>query len=126
MKEKKEKFNATILFVILGIIIVVLGYLVFFDTNTEPIEVVNHDVEIEMVNDSTYHINLEDGYACFTMEKINDSLSIDAVNVTMCTFHNDSISMMIKKNFEHCYDFSYKDFFNEPLPYLNKIGVKLN
>lgn len=39
------------------------------------------NIAVDKINDSTYHINLGDGSSCFTMEKINDSLSMSGVNI---------------------------------------------
>ena len=40
---------------------------------------IDSQVDVQRLNDSTYHVNLGDGSACFTIEKFQDSLSMTGV-----------------------------------------------
>jgi len=84
-------------------------------------------IAIDRINDSTYHINLGDGSSCFTMEKINDSLSISGVNIYMMTVDKDTITVIAKQNSgSHIYEFAYKDFYEGNTPFNRKIGFNMN
>ena len=82
---------------------------------------------IERIDKSTYHINLGDGSSCFTMEKIDDSLSLTGVNVYMMVVDRDSVTVAGKqKSGHHIYKFAYNDFFEGDTPYNSKIGFNMN
>lgn len=84
-------------------------------------------IAVDRINDSTYHINLGDGSACFTMEKINDSLSLSGVNIYMMAVDKDTITVIAKQNSgSHIYEFAYKDFYNGNTPFNRKIGFNFN
>lgn len=83
----------------------------------------NH-VDIHCINDSTYHINLGDGSSCFTMERFNDSLKIEMVNVALALLKNDTLTIVSTSNsavWRHSYSFAYHDFFDGPVPDRSKI-----
>ena len=82
---------------------------------------------VDRLDDSTYHINLGDGSSCFTMEKINDSLSLCGVNLYMMVVDKDTITVMAKQNSgSHIYEFAYKDFYEGNTPFNRKIGFNFN
>lgn len=84
-------------------------------------------IAVDRINDSTYHINLGDGSSCFTMEKINDSLSLSGVNIYMMTVDKDTITVIAKQNSgSHIYEFAYKDFYDGNTPFNRKIGFNMN
>ena len=83
--------------------------------------------KIDRIDDNAYHVNLGDGSSCFTMEKIDDSLSLNGVNVYMFVVDKDSITVAGKqKSGQHIYRFAYNDFFEGSAPYNNKIGFTMN
>lgn len=89
----------------------------------EQWETDNH-VDIHCINDSTYHINLGDGSACFTMKRFNDSLKIEMVNVAIAMIKDDTITIVSTSNsavWRHSYRFAYHDFFDDPVPDRSKI-----
>ena len=82
---------------------------------------------VDRLDDSTYHINLGDGSSCFTMEKINDSLSLSGVNIYMMSVDKDTITVIAKQNSgSHIYEFAYKDFYEGNTPFNRKIGFNMN
>lgn len=82
---------------------------------------------VDRIDDSTYHINLGDGGSCFTIQKIDDSLSLSGVNIWMVTVENDSLSVVShQKSGHHTYKFAYSDFFTGPTPNRDKIGFSMN
>ena len=82
---------------------------------------------VDRLDDSTYHINLGDGSSCFTMEKINDSLSLCGVNLYMMVVNKDTITVIAKQNSgSHIYQFAYKDFYEGNTPFNRKIGFNFN
>ena len=82
---------------------------------------------VDRLDDSTYHINLGDGSSCFTMEKINDSLSLSGVNLYMMVVDKDTITVMAKQNSgSHIYEFAYNDFYEGNTPFNRKIGFNFN
>lgn len=84
-------------------------------------------IAVDRINDSTYHINLGDGSSCFTMEKINDSLSLSGVNIYMMAVDKDTITVIAKQNSgSHIYEFAYKDFYEGNTPFNRKIGFNMN
>lgn len=84
-------------------------------------------IAVDKINDSTYHINLGDGSSCFTMEKINDSLSLSGVNIYMMSIDKDTITVIAKQNSgSHIYEFAYKDFYDGNTPFNRKIGFNMN
>ena len=84
-------------------------------------------IAVDRINDSTYHINLGDGSSCFTMEKINDSLSLKGVNIYMVSFDKDTITIIAKQNSgSHIYQFAYNDFYDGNTPFNRKIGFNMN
>lgn len=84
-------------------------------------------IAVDRINDGTYHINLGDGSACFTMEKINDSLSLIGVNICMMAVDKDTITVIAKQNSgSHIYQFAYKDFYEGNTPFNRKIGFNFN
>lgn len=88
---------------------------------------VESSTAVDRINDSTYHINLGDGSACFTMEKINDSLSLSGVNICMMAVDKDTITVIAKQNSgSHIYQFAYKDFYDGNTPFNRKIGFNMN
>lgn len=85
------------------------------------------NIAVDKINDSTYHINLGDGSSCFTMEKINDSLSMSGVNIYMMAVDKDTITVIAKQNSgSHIYEFAYKDFYEGNTPFNRKIGFNMN
>lgn len=85
------------------------------------------NIAVDRINDSTYHINLGDGSSCFTMEKINDSLSLSGVNIYMMAVDKDTITVIAKQNSgSHIYEFAYKDFYEGNTPFNRKIGFNMN
>ena len=88
---------------------------------------VESSTAVDRINDSTYHINLGDGSSCFTMEKINDSLSLSGVNVYMMAVDKDTITVIAKQSSGgHIYQFAYKDFYDGNTPFNRKIGFNMN
>lgn len=84
-------------------------------------------IAVDRINDSTYHINIGDGSSCFTMEKINDSLSLSGVNIYMMAIDKDTITVIAKQNSgSHIYKFAYNDFYEGNTPFNRKIGFNMN
>ena len=84
----------------------------------------DNNVDIHCINDSTYHINLGDGSSCFTMERFNDSLKIEMVNVALALLKNDTLTIVSTSNsavWRHTYRFAYHDFFDDPIPDRSKV-----
>lgn len=133
MKENKCSLSKGLLILIL-IGIACVGFLIYI-TVKDTIELnelkkqvnVESKASIEKVDDSTYHINLGDGSSCFTMEKINDSLSLSGVNIYMVSINNDTITVIAKQNSgSRIYQFAYKDFYDGNTPFNRKIGFNMN
>lgn len=90
---------------------------------------IDNNVDIHCINDSTYHINLGDGSACFTMKRFNDSLKIEMVNVAIAMIKDDTITIVSTSNsavWRHSYRFAYHDFFDDPVPDRSKISFNRN
>jgi len=133
MEENRCSLSKGLLVLIL-IGIACVGFLIY-TTVKDTIELnelkkqmnVESKTSIEKIDDSTYHINLGDGSSCFTMEKINDSLSLSGVNIYMMAVDNDTITVRAKQNRgSHIYQFAYKDFYDGNTTFNKKIGFNMN
>ena len=133
MEENRDSLSKGLLILIL-IGIVCVGFLAYLGIK-DVIEQkklaeqwkIESSTTVDRINDSTYHINLGDGSACFTMEKINDSLSLSGVNIFMMTVDKDTITVIAKQNSgSHIYEFAYKDFYEGNTPFNRKIGFNMN
>lgn len=133
MEENRDSLSKGLLIlIIIGIACVgFLLYLVVKDSINEKRWQEQWEQEstiaVDRINDSTYHINLGDGSSCFTMEKINDSLSLSGVNIYMMAVDKDTITVIAKQNSgSHIYQFAYKEFYQGPTPFNRKIGFNFN
>lgn len=133
MEENRSSLSKGLLILII-IGIACVGFLLYI-TAKDTIELnelkkqvnVESKTSIEKIDDSTYHINLGDGSSCFTMEKINDSLSLSGVNIYMMAVDKDTITVIAKQNSgSHIYEFAYKDFYDCNTPFNRKIGFNMN
>lgn len=133
MEENRSSLSKGLLIlIIIGIACVgFLAYLVIKDAIEQKKWAEQWKIEssttVDRINDSTYHINLGDGSSCFTMEKINDSLSLSGVNIYMMAVDKDTITVIAKQNSgSHIYEFAYKDFYEGNTPFNRKIGFNMN
>lgn len=133
MEENRDSLSKGLLIlIIIGIACVgFLSYLVIKDVIEQKKWAEQWKIEssttVDRINDSTYHINLGDGSSCFTMEKINDSLSLSGVNIYMMAVDKDTITVIAKQNSgSHMYEFAYKDFYEGNTPFNRKIGFNFN
>lgn len=133
MEENRDALSKGLLIlIIIGIACVgFLTYLVIKDAIEQKKWAEQWKIEssttVDRINDSTYHINLGDGSSCFTMEKINDSLSLSGVNIYMMAVDKDTITVIAKQNSgSHIYEFAYKDFYDGNTPFNRKIGFNMN
>lgn len=133
MEENRDALSKGLLIlIIIGIACVgFLVYLVIKDAIEQKKWAEQWKIEssttVDRINDSTYHINLGDGSSCFTMEKINDSLSLSGVNIYMMAVDKDTITVIAKQNSgSHIYEFAYKDFYDGNTPFNRKIGFNMN
>lgn len=133
MEENRSSLSKGLLIlIIIGIACVgFLAYLVIKDAIEQKKWAEQWKIEssttVDRINDSTYHINLGDGSSCFTMEKINDSLSMSGVNIYMMSVDKDTITVIAKQNSgSHIYQIAYKDFYDGNTPFNRKIGFNFN
>jgi hypothetical protein len=133
MEENRDSLSKGLLIlIIIGIVCVgFLAYLGIKDVIEQKKWAEQWKIEssttVDRINDSTYHINLGDGSSCFTMEKINDSLSLSGVNIYMMSVDKDTITVIAKQNSgSHIYEFAYKDFYEGNTPFNRKIGFNMN
>lgn len=83
---------------------------------------IDAQVDVNRINDSTYHFNLGDGSSCFTLELDNDTLTVDMVNVMLYHIDSDTITVItIRNKAEHKYQFNYSHYFNGSLPEKSKV-----
>lgn len=90
---------------------------------------IDSQVDVQRLNDSTYHVNLGDGSACFTIEKFQDSLSMTGVNLVMAILDRDTLTVMSTGSsavWKHVYEFAYHDFFEDSIPDRSKVSFNLN
>lgn len=90
---------------------------------------IDNQVDVQRLNNSTYHVNLGDGSACFTIEKFQDSLSMTGVNLIMVILDRDTLTVMstgASAVCKHVYKFAYHDFFEDSIPGRSKVDIKLN
>jgi hypothetical protein len=133
MEENRDSLSKGLLIlIIIGIVCVgFLAYLGIKDVIEQKKWAEQWKIEssttVDRLDDSTYHINLGDGSSCFTMEKINDSLSLSGVNIYMMSVDKDTITVIAKQNSgSHIYEFAYKDFYEGNTPFNRKIGFNMN
>ena len=133
MEENKDSLSkALLILIIIGIACVgFLAYVSIKDVIEQKKWVEQWEIEssttVDRLDDSTYHINLGDGSSCFTMEKINDSISLSGVNLYMMAVDKDTITVIAKQNSgSHIYQFAYKDFYEGNTPFNRKIGFNFN
>lgn len=110
-----------------------LGYLMYQDVQDhrefEHQLEIDNQVEVQRLDDSTYHINLGDGSACFTIERFQDSLCFSSVNVVMAILEKDTLTVMSRGScakWNHIYQFAYHDFFEDSIPDRSKVSFNLN
>ena len=90
---------------------------------------VGNQVDIQRLSDSAYHINLGDGTSCLTIEKLQDSLAINSVNILMAILDKDTLTVMSSAKsatWKYVYKFAYYDFFEDSIPEPDKISFNLN
>lgn len=133
MEENRDSLSkALLILIIIGIACVgFLAYLGIKDVIEQKKWADQWKIEssttVDRLDDSTYHINLGDGSSCFTMEKINDSLSLSGVNLYMMAVDKDTITVIAKQNSgSHIYQFAYKEFYQGQTPFNRKIGFNFN
>lgn len=134
MENKRTGYGLIILLIGIAIAaIAYLGYLSFEDIHElrefEKEWENDCQVDIQRINDSTYHINLGDGSACFTIEKSNDSLSFNSVNLVTSLIKDDTITVMSSAKsakWNHVYKIAYHDLFDDTIPDRSKIKFKFN
>ena len=84
--------------------------------------VIDAQVDVNRIDDSTYHFNLGDGSSCFKLELANDTLTVYMVNVMLCHINNDTITVITMRNkAEHEYQFNYSHYFNGSVPEKSKV-----
>lgn len=83
MENENRRTGKGLIILIIGLAIGALGYvgyLTYQDIQDhrefEKQWAIDNQVDVQRLNDSTYHVNLGDGSACFTIEKFQDSLSM--------------------------------------------------
>lgn len=134
MENKKTGYGLIILILSIAIAaIAYLGYLAFEDIHEqkefEKEWETDCQVDIQRINDSTYHINLGNGSSCFTIEKSNDSLLLNTVNLVTVLIKYDTITVMStakSAKWNHVYKIAYHDFFDDTIPDRSKIKIKFN
>lgn len=83
---------------------------------------IDAQVDVNRIDDSTYHFNLGDGSSCFKLELANDTLTVYMVNVMLCHINNDTITVITMRNkAEHEYQFNYSHYFNGSVPEKSKV-----
>ena len=109
-----------------------VGYLTYQDIQDhrefEKQWAIDNHVDVQRLNDSTYHVNLGDGSACFTIEKFQDSLSMTGVNLGVVILDRDTLTVMSTGSsavWKHVYKFAYYDFFEDSIPDRSKVDIKL-
>lgn len=136
MDKENRKTGKGIVILIIGLAIAAMayvGYLAYQDIRDhkefEKQWELDNKVDIQRINDSTYHVNLGDGSACFTIEKFQDSLSLTGVNLVMAILDRDTLTVMStapSSTWKHVYEFAYYDFFDDTIPDRSKVDIKLN
>ncbi len=126
--ENESKLSK-ILVIIMIIGVVALGAVLYFAIQdsrerqaiAEQAKIDAH-VDVNRIDDSTYHFNLGDGSSCFTLELANDTLTVDMVNVMLCHIDNDTITVITMRNkAEHVYQFNYSHYFKGSVPEKSKV-----
>ena len=83
---------------------------------------IDAQVDVNRIDDSTYHFNLGDGSSCFTLGLSDDTLVVDMVNVMLCQINNDTITVItIKNGNEHVYTMKYSHYFKGEVPDRSRI-----
>ena len=127
MENESKLSKLLVIIMILGV--VALGAVLYFaiQDSRERQELVEQakidaHVDVNRIDDSTYHFNLGDGSSCFTLELANDTLTVDMVNVMLCHIDNDTITVITMRNkAEHEYQFNYSHYFNGSVPEKSKV-----
>lgn len=131
--EKKPKIGTIVVCIV--ILLIVVGFVLFNSEVVDPSMLPSlrqkqteqkSPVKIDQINDSTYHVNLNNGNSCFTMEKIGDSLALTGVNILMVERRcEDTISVFVREaeGGPVEYKFAYSGFYSGPMPNNDKIGV---
>ncbi len=104
-----------------------IGYLAYQDIQGQKEMkqkwTMDSQVDVQRMNDSTYHVNLGNGSSCFTIQKLQDSLSLAGVNLMMVGLCKDTLTIV---NRGHQFTFAYYDFFEDSIPDRSKISFNLN
>ena len=127
MENESKLSKILVIIMILGI--AALGAVLYFaiqdSRELQAIEEqakIDAQVDVNRIDDSTYHFNLGDGSSCFTLELANDTLTVDMVNVMLCHISNDTIAVITMKNkAEHEYLFKYSHYFKGSVPEKSKV-----
>lgn len=136
MENENKRTGKGLIILIIGLAIGAIGYvgyLTYQDIQDhrefEKQWAIDNQVDVQRLNDSTYHVNLGDGSACFTIEKFQDSLSLTGVNLVMAILDRDTLTVMStapSSTWKHVYEFAYYDFFDDTIPDRSKVDIKLN
>ena len=127
MENESKLSKILVIIMILGL--VALGAVLYFaiQDSRERQELVEQakidaQVDVNRIDDSTYHFNLGDGSSCFKLELANDTLTVYMVNVMLCHINNDTITVITMRNkAEHEYQFNYSHYFNGSVPEKSKV-----
>ena len=136
MENENRRTGKGLIILIIGLAIgaiVYVGYLTYQDIQDhrefEKQLAIDNQVDVQRLNDSTYHVNLGDGSACFTIEKFQDSLCLTGVNLVMAILDRDTLTVMStgsSATWKHVYKFAYYDFFEDSIPDRSKVSFNLN
>jgi hypothetical protein len=127
MENESKLSKILVIIMILGI--AALGAVLYFaiQDSRERQELaeqakIDAQVDVNRIDDSTYHFNLGDGGSCFTLGLANDTLTVDMVNVMLCHIDNDTITVITMRNkAKHGYQFNYSHYFKGSVPEKSKV-----
>lgn len=136
MENKTNRAQKGLMILVICLAVGALGYIgysIYQDIQDhrefEKQWAIDNQVDIQRLNDSTYHVNLGNGSACFTVEKFQDSLSMTGVNLVMVILDRDTLTVMstgASATWKHVYEFAYYDFFEDSIPDRSRISFNLN
>jgi len=126
---KKENFKSNHSFLIellIGFIIAIIAYsiTIILSPNQNKKQEYN---EIIKINDSTYHINYNDGISCARVELHNDTLSVNAINTISVNIVDDTVILSGARNSHRTYyAVAYNNLFKDNIPCKENIIINLN
>lgn len=130
MENENRRTGKGLIILIIGLAIGALGYVGYLtyqdiqdQKELKQKWAIDSQFDVQRLDDSTYHVNLGDGSSCFTIQKLQDSLSLTGVNLVMAEMCDSILSI---KNRDHEFTFEYKIFFEDSIPDRSKMSFNLN